>query len=67
MEIPHLKKEKYNTNTVGPRNNRLAFKGSPSMKENILRSQMTVSNMILPLYKGEPEIKVKNLQSQWDR
>ena len=42
------------SNTVGPRNNRLAFKGSPSIKVNILRSQMTVSNMILILFKGEP-------------
>ena len=49
--------------TVGPRKNRPAFKGSPSIKVNILRSQKIVSNVILPLFKGEPEIKVKNLQS----
>ena len=53
--------------TVEPRNNNLAFKGSPSIKVNILRSQMVVFNVILPLFKGYPEIKVKNLQSQWDR
>ena len=54
-------------NTVGPRNNSLAFKGSLSIKVNILRSQMIVFNVILPLFKGNSEIKVKNLQSQWDR
>ena len=54
-------------NTVGPRNNSPAFKGSPSLKVNVLRSQMIVFNVILPLFKGNPEIKVKNLQSQWDR
>ena len=53
--------------TVGPRNNSLAFKGSPSIKVNILRSQMVAFNVISPLFKGYPEIKVKNLQSQWDR
>ena len=53
--------------TVGPRNNSLAFKGSPSIKVNILRSQMVVFNGISPLFKGCPEIKVTNLQSQWDR
>ena len=53
--------------TVEPRNNSLAFKGSPSIMVNILRSQMVVFNVISPLFKGYPEIKVKNLQSQWDR
>ena len=53
--------------TVEPRNNSLAFKGSPSIKVNILKSQMVVFNVISPLFKGYPEIKVKNLQSQWDR
>ena len=52
--------------TVGPRNNSLAFKGYPSITVNILRSQITVSNVISPLFKGNPEIKVKNLRSQWD-
>merc|ERR1719308_207793 len=32
-------------NTVGPRNNSPAFKGSPSIKVNILRSQMIVFNV----------------------
>ena len=54
-------------NTVEPRNNSLAFKGSPSMKVNILRSQMVVFNVISPLFKDYPEIKVKNLLSQWNR
>ena len=54
-------------NTVEPRNNSLAFKGSPSIKVNILRSQVVVFNVISPLFKGYPEIKVKNLQSQWDQ
>ena len=31
-----------NTNTVEPRNNSPAFEGSPSIKVNILRSQMMV-------------------------
>ena len=53
--------------TVEPRNNSLAFKGSPSIKVNILRSKMVVFKVISPLFKGYPEIKVKNLQSQWDR
>ena len=53
--------------TVEPRNNSLAFKGSPSIKVNILRSQIVVFNVISPLFKGYPEKKVKNLQSQWDR
>ena len=56
-----------NRGTVEPRNNRPAFKGSLSIKVNILRSTMVVFNVISPLFKGEPEIKVKNLQSQWDR
>ena len=43
--------------TVEPRNNSLAFKGSPSIKVNILRSQMIVFNVISPLFKGKPEIK----------
>ena len=47
--------------TVEPRKNSLAFKGSPSIKVNILRSQMIVFNVFLPLFKGNPEIKVKNL------
>ena len=47
--------------TVRPRNNSLAFKGSPLIKVNILRSQMVVFNLISPLFKGYPEIKVKNL------
>ena len=55
------------TYSVGPRNNRPALKGSPSISVNILRPKMTVSNVISPLFKGDPEIKVKNLQSQWDR
>ena len=59
--------QKRKQTTVGPRNNSPAFKGSPSIKVNILRSQMIVFNVILPLFKGNPEIKVKNLQSQWDR
>ena len=50
--------------TVEPRNNSLAFKGPPSIKVKILRSQMVVFNVISPLFKGYPEIKVKNLQSQ---
>ena len=54
-------------NTEEPRNNSLAFKGSPSIKVNILKSQIVVFNVISPLFKGYPEIKVKNLQSQWDR
>jgi len=58
---------KYNLATVEPRNNSLAFKGSPSIKVNILRSQMVVFTVISSLFKGYPEIKVKNLQSQWDR
>ena len=53
--------------TVEPRNNSPAFKGSLLKKVNILRSQMVVFNVILPLFRGYPEIKVKNLQSQWDR
>ena len=53
--------------TVAPRNNSLASKGSPSIKVNILRSQMIVLDVISPHFKGYPEIKVKNLQSQWDR
>ena len=56
-----------NYTTVEPRNKCLAFKGSPSIKVNILRSQMVVFNVISPLFKGYPEIKVENLQSQWDR
>ena len=47
------------TYTVEPRNNSPAFKGSPSIKVNILRSQMIVFNVISPLFKGYPEIKVK--------
>ena len=53
--------------TVEPRNNSPAFKGSPSIKVNILRSQMIVYNIISSLIKGEPEIKVTNLWSQWDQ
>ena len=49
-----------------PCNNSLAFKGYPSIKVNIW-SQIIVFNVISPLLKGYPEIKVKNLQSQWDR
>ena len=47
--------------TVEPRNNSLAFKGSPSIKVNILRFQMIVSIVISPLFKDYSEIKVKNL------
>ena len=36
--------------TVEPRNNSLAFKGSPLIKVNILRSQMVVFNVISPLF-----------------
>ena len=49
------KSEKYwysSENTVEPRNNSPAFKGSPSIKVNILRSQMVVVNVISPLFKG---------------
>ena len=46
-------------NTVEPRNNSLAFKGPPSIKVNILRSQMIVFNVILPLFKGNLSLKVK--------
>ena len=46
-----------------PRINSPAFKGSPSIKVNIL----IVSNAISSRWKGYPEIKVKNLLSQWDR
>ena len=53
--------------TVEPLNNKLAFKGSPSIKVNLLRTKIVVSNVISPLFKGYPEIKVKNPQSQWDR
>ena len=53
--------------TVEPRNYRPTFKGSPSIKVKILRSQMIFFKWISPLFIGEPEIKVKNLQSQWDR
>ena len=60
-------KQQYFENTVGPRNNSPAFKGSPSIKVNILRYKMTVSNVISPHFKGDPEIKVKKLQSPWDR
>ena len=48
-------------NTVEPRNNSLAFKGSTSIKVNILRSKIIVFDVISPLFKGYPEIKVKNL------
>ena len=48
-------------NTVEPRKSRPVFKGSPSIKVNILRSQMIVFRVISPCFKGEPEIKVKNL------
>ena len=67
IEDSHPVRARSFDNTVGPRNNSPAFKGSPSIKVNILRSQMIVFNVILPLFKGNPEIKVKNLQSQWDR
>ena len=50
-------------NTVEPCNNSLAFKGSPSIKANILRSQMIVFNVISPLFKGEPEIKERKFFS----
>ena len=40
------------------------FNGPPLIKVNILGSQMIVFNVISPLFKNEPEIKVKNLQSQ---
>ena len=53
--------------TVELLNNSPAFKGSPLIKVNILRSQMVVFNVISPFFKGYPEIKVKNLQSQWDQ
>ena len=62
-----LKNEVGLKRTVEPRNNSLAFKGSLSIKVNSLRSQMIVINVISPLFKGYPEIKVTNLQSQWDR
>ena len=48
-------------NTVEPRNNSLSFKGSPSIKVTILRFKMVVFNVISPLFKGYPKIKVKNL------
>ena len=51
--------------TVEPRNNRPAFKGSPSIKVNISRSKMVILSVISPLFKGEPKIKLKNLWSQW--
>ena len=53
--------------TVEPRNYRPAFKGSPSIKVKILRSQMIFFKVISPLFTGGPEIKVKNLQSQWNQ
>ena len=52
--------------TVELLNDSPAFKGSPSTKVNILRSQMVVLIVISPLFKGYPEIKVKNHWSQWD-
>ena len=42
--------------TVEPRNNRPAFKGSSSIKVNILWSQIIVFNVISPLFKGEPKM-----------
>ena len=48
--------------TVVSRNNRLAFKGSSILIKK--GQQMTVSNVIYCLFKGEPEKKVKILQSQ---
>ena len=41
------------SNTVEPRNNSLAFKGSQSIKVNLLKSQIVVFNVISPLFKGE--------------
>ena len=65
--LSSLKKCFHLITTVGPRNSSLAFKGSPSIKVKILRSQIVVCNVTSPLFKGYPDIKVKNLQSQWDR
>ena len=53
--------------TVEPRKNSLAFKGSPSMKVNILRSKIIVFIVDTTLFKGYPDIKVKNHKSLWDR
>ena len=50
--------------TVEPRNNSLAFKGSPIIKVNILKFQTIVFNVISLFFKGYLEVKVKNLQSQ---
>ena len=47
--------------TVRPRNNSLAFKGYPSIKVIIFRSQTVVFNVISLLFKGYSEIKVKIL------
>ena len=43
------------------------FKGSPIIKVNVLRSQMIVFNVMLPLFKGNPEIKVKNSSVPMDQ
>ena len=40
---------------------------APLLMVKILRSQMMVFNVISPPFKNNPELKVKNLQSQWDQ
>ena len=54
-----------NCYTVEPRNNRFAYRGSPLIKVNILRSQMIVFNGISPLLKREPDIKVPIGPIRW--